>query len=117
MRYPRNLKKGDYIGVTAPSAGITNQVKLLRLDNVKNRKQIANIKEKLEELEKANGIELSEKQREAIYSVSKNNVCVITGGPGTGKTTIIKSIIDLYKNEGKKVVLCAPTRKSCKEND
>ena len=36
MRYPRNLKKGDYIGVTAPSAGITNQVKLLRLDNVKN---------------------------------------------------------------------------------
>ena len=91
--------------------------KLIRLDNVKNRKQIANIKEKLEELEKANGIELSEKQREAIYSVSKNNVCVITGGPGTGKTTIIKSIIDLYKNEGKKVVLCAPTRKSCKEND
>jgi len=91
--------------------------KLIRLDNVKNRKQIANIKEKLEKLEKANGIELSEKQREAIYSVSKNNVCVITGGPGTGKTTIIKSIIDLYKNEGKKVVLCAPTRKSCKEND
>ena len=91
--------------------------KLIRLDNVKNRKQIANIKEKLEELEKANGIELSEKQREAIYSVSKNNVCVITGGPGTGKTTIIKSIIDLYKIEGKKVVLCAPTRKSCKEND
>ena len=36
MRYPRNLKKGDYIGVTAPSAGITNQVKLLRLDNIKN---------------------------------------------------------------------------------
>ena len=91
--------------------------KLIRLDNVKNRKQIANIKEKLEELEKANGIELSENQREAIYSLSKNNVCVITGGPGTGKTTIIKSIIDLYKNEGKKVVLCAPTRKSCKEND
>ena len=91
--------------------------KLIRLDNVKNRKQIANIKEKLEKLEKANDIELSEKQREAIYSVSKNNVCVITGGPGTGKTTIIKSIIDLYKNEGKKVVLCAPTRKSCKKDD
>lgn len=91
--------------------------KLIRLDNVKNRKQIANIKEKLEKLEKANNIELSEKQREAIYSVSENNVCVITGGPGTGKTTIIKSIIDLYKIEGKKVVLCAPTRKSCKEND
>lgn len=84
--------------------------KLIRLDNVKNRKQIAHIKDKLEKLETESGVELSEKQREAIYSVSENNVCVITGGPGTGKTTIIKSIIELYKREGKKVVLCAPTR-------
>lgn len=87
--------------------------KLIRLDNVKNRKQIAFVEEKLEKIEKANGIELSDKQREAIQAVNKHNVCVITGGPGTGKTTIIKSIIELYKNEGKKVVLCAPTRKSC----
>lgn len=87
--------------------------KLIRLDNVENRKHIANVKEKLEKQEKLNEIELSEKQREAIYSVNENNVCVITGGPGTGKTTIIKTIIDLYKREAKKVVLCAPTRKSC----
>jgi len=91
--------------------------KLIRLDNVKNRKQIVKIEEKLEKQEKENKIELSEKQRSAIYSVSKNNVCVITGGPGTGKTTIIKSIIELYEKEGKKVILCAPTRKSSKEND
>lgn len=91
--------------------------KLIRLDNVKNRKQIAFVEDKLEKIEKANGIELSDKQREAIMAVNKHNVCVITGGPGTGKTTIIKSIIELYKNENKKVVLCAPTRKSCKEND
>ncbi len=91
--------------------------KLIRLDNVKNRKQIVKIEEKLEKQEKENKIKLSEKQRSAIYSVSKNNVCVITGGPGTGKTTIIKSIIELYKKEGKKVILCAPTRKSSKEND
>ena len=84
--------------------------KLIRLDNVKNRKQIAFVEEKLEKIEKANGIELSDKQREAIHAVSKHNVCVITGGPGTGKTTIIKSIIELYKDENKKVVLCAPTR-------
>ena len=71
------------------------------------------MQEKLEKIEKANGIELSDKQKEAVEAVSKNNICVITGGPGTGKTTIIKSIIELYKNERKKVVLCAPTRKSC----
>lgn len=91
--------------------------KLIKLDNVKNRKQIANIEEKLEKQEKTNNIELSKKQKEAVFAVSKHNVCVITGGPGTGKTTIIKSIIELYKNEGKKVVLCAPTRKSSKKND
>lgn len=91
--------------------------KLIRLDNVKNRKQITKIEEKIEKQEKQADIELSEKQKEAIKAVSKNNVCVITGGPGTGKTTIIKTIIELYKKEGKKVVLCAPTRKSGKEND
>lgn len=86
--------------------------KLIRLDNVKNRKQIVNVEEKLKVVEKQNNIELSEKQREGVLAVSKNNICVITGGPGTGKTTIIKSIIELYKQEGKKVVLAAPTRKS-----
>lgn len=91
--------------------------KLIRLDNVKNRKQITKIDEKIENQEKQTDIELSEKQKEAIKAVSKNNVCVITGGPGTGKTTIIKTIIELYKKEGKKVVLCAPTRKSSQKND
>ena len=88
--------------------------KLILLDNVKNRKRIDNIETKLERIEKINKIELSDKQREAIYAVNENNVCVITGGPGTGKTTIIKNIIDLYKNEGKKVVLCAPTGRAAK---
>lgn len=55
--------------------------KLIRLDNVKNRKRIANIEEKLEKHEKLNNIELSEKQKEAIYTVNNQNVCVITGGP------------------------------------
>ncbi len=89
--------------------------KLVRLDNVKNRKHITNIEEKLEKVETVNKIELSDKQKEAIYAVNKNNVCVITGGPGTGKTTIIKSIIELYKKEQKKVVLCAPTGRAAKK--
>ncbi len=89
--------------------------KLVRLDNVKNRKRIVFIEEKLEKIEKENKIELSDKQREAIYAVNDHNVCVITGGPGTGKTTIIKSIIELYKKEGKKVVLCAPTGRAAKK--
>lgn len=55
--------------------------KLIRLDNVKNRKHIDFIEDKLEKIERKNNIELSDKQKEAIYAVNKNNVCVITGGP------------------------------------
>ena len=46
--------------------------------------------------------------------VNDNNVSIITGGPGTGKTTIIKTIIDIYKTRGKKVALCAPTGRAAK---
>ena len=56
----------------------------------------------------------SEKQKEAIKMINDNNVSIITGGPGTGKTTIIKTIIDLYKTIGKKTVLCAPTGRAAK---
>ncbi len=49
-----------------------------------------------------------------MESINENNVCVITGGPGTGKTTIIKAIIELYKKHGMKPVLCAPTGRAAK---
>ena len=88
--------------------------KLLTLQNSKNIKKMSNFNKELEKAEKANSIELSEKQKEAIKKVNENNVTVITGGPGTGKTTIIKTLIDIYKIHGKKVVLCAPTGRAAK---
>ena len=88
--------------------------KLLTLLKSKNVKKIDNIKEKLEKQEKQYNIQLSEKQKEAIELVNNNNVCVITGGPGTGKTTIIKNIIDIYKTKKLKVILCAPTGRAAK---
>lgn len=92
--------------------------RLLALNKADNIKKIKNFKTKFKKLEEESNIFLSEKQKEAIKMVNENNVCVITGGPGTGKTTIIKFIIDLFKKqEKKKVVLCAPTRKSCKKNE
>ncbi len=87
---------------------------LVDLDNYLNVKEISNFEKKLKKIEKHSDLKLSEKQREAVISVQEHNVCVITGGPGTGKTTIIKTIIEMYKQEEKKVVLCAPTGRAAK---
>lgn len=87
---------------------------LIALDNYLNVKEISNFEKKLKKIEKHSDLELSEKQREAVIAVQEHNVCVITGGPGTGKTTIIKTIIEMYKQEEKKVVLCAPTGRAAK---
>ncbi len=91
---------------------IASKLKTLRdSQNVKYIKNFdVNIKKKEEKLD----IELSEKQIEAIKQMNENNVCIITGGPGTGKTTIIKFMIEIYKDEKKKVVLCAPTGRAAK---
>ena len=88
--------------------------KLILLDSAQNIKRIAGFDSELEKIEKAGNINLSAKQKEAIQSINSNNVVIITGGPGTGKTTIIKNVIDIYKSHGKKVVLCAPTGQAAK---
>ena len=91
---------------------IAEKLSILKL--AKNIKKIKNFEKKFNDEEKKSNITLSEKQKEAIQLVNDNNVCVITGGPGTGKTTIIKFIIEMYKQEEKKVVLCAPTGRAAK---
>lgn len=86
----------------------------MALDETKNIKKVNNFNSELEKAEKKQDIILSEEQKEAVKAVNDNNVCVITGGPGTGKTTIIKTIIDIYKTRKMKVVLCAPTGRAAK---
>ena len=89
--------------------------RIISLKESKNTKKIKNIDIELKKAEDKIDIELSNKQKEAIKLVNDNNITIITGGPGTGKTTIIKTIIDIYEERKNKVVLCAPTGRAAKK--
>ena len=93
-----------------------NQIaqRITKLDRSRNVKKVSNIEKELKMVEERTDILLSEKQKEAIKAINDNNVTIITGGPGTGKTTIIKSIIEIYKQKKYKIVLCAPTGRAAK---
>ena len=89
--------------------------RIIKLKNAKNMKKVSHIEKELRIVEEKTEIELSEKQKDAIRAINENNVTIITGGPGTGKTTIIKSIIEIYKQKKYKIVLCAPTGRAAKK--
>lgn len=83
---------------------------------------IANFEEILKEVEAKNGLMYNKEQKQAIYEALTSQVLVITGGPGAGKTTIIKAIIDVYqhihhydtKTLMTKLALLAPTGRASK---
>lgn len=78
-----------------------------------------NLNQKIEELEERNGIKYDKVQKNAIKKAITNNVTIITGGPGTGKTTIIKAIVyllrEVFKAKEKDIALLAPTGRAAKK--
>src|ERR1700751_3909098 len=64
--------------------------------------------------ERQTGKTLAPSQREALKTVLKNRVVVITGGPGVGKTTLVNSILMILRAKGLKCLLCAPTGRAAK---
>ncbi|MDD3946419.1 MAG: ATP-dependent RecD-like DNA helicase [Clostridia bacterium] len=87
--------------------------KLLKLNNEAQELDI-NIDGELDRFESENSIALHTKQREAVALAINRGTVVITGGPGTGKTTIIKCILSLMSARGHKVLLAAPTGRAGK---
>ncbi|MEG2929952.1 MAG: ATP-dependent RecD-like DNA helicase [Oscillospiraceae bacterium] len=87
--------------------------KLAELLEVKE-KAGENLDSQIADIETINGIRYAPKQLEAIEKVCSSNVSIITGGPGTGKTTLVKAIIALFEMQANKISLCAPTGRAAK---
>jgi exodeoxyribonuclease V alpha subunit len=65
-------------------------------------------------IEKKTGLELSDSQHEAIEQILKSKISIMTGGPGVGKTTIVKSLLGIIEAKSLRVSLCAPTGRAAK---
>lgn len=72
------------------------------------------VKEKIANSSAEMGIELAPEQEKAVLYASNAYISIITGGPGTGKTTIIRVLTDYFTSEKRKAVLCAPTGRAAK---
>jgi len=75
---------------------------------------LKNADKEIEKIEKEEKITLADAQREAVRCAISSGLTVITGGPGTGKTTTINFIIKLFEKQGEKIALCAPTGRAAK---
>ncbi|MCI5970947.1 MAG: ATP-dependent RecD-like DNA helicase [Oscillospiraceae bacterium] len=88
--------------------------KIKELSSVSFDEDENRILNEIEQIEKYQKISLAENQKSAVINALKCGVSIITGGPGTGKTTIINTVIELLKMRGLKVVLTAPTGRAAK---
>lgn len=92
--------------------GVARRLRILAAEKVEQDQ--LDIEVELEAIERESGIILAEQQREAVKEAISNGVLVITGGPGTGKTTTINTIIRLMEKLKLSIALAAPTGRASK---
>ncbi len=91
-----------------------NTAKMLHDLNISCETEEKKIEKKIEKLGKKYGYELDELQKQAVVTAAGHGLLILTGGPGTGKTTTINAIIDYFEAEGLEVRLAAPTGRAAK---
>lgn len=88
--------------------------KMLTDINIKAKYDIGKIEDKILNIEDKEGIVLDDLQRQAVIESISSGLIIITGGPGTGKTTTINTIIKYFESEGESIALAAPTGRAAK---
>lgn len=91
-----------------------NTAKMLHDLNISADLADESVEEKLRTIEAQTDTKLEEKQREAVLQAVNHGLLVITGGPGTGKTTTINTLIRYFTSEGMEILLAAPTGRAAK---
>ncbi|HLR34029.1 MAG TPA: ATP-dependent RecD-like DNA helicase [Tissierellales bacterium] len=114
--YIENIEEGTRV-YYMPFHKAENNVskKVLELSRVKLDNIDIDIKKEIEKIEETGEIKFANKQRESIKEAIEQGLLVITGGPGTGKTTILNAIIKIFEKKDLKVVLGAPTGRAAKK--
>ena len=92
--------------------GVTTHV--MRLLSGKSAWSGIDLSKAIQWVEERNQIQLSESQRNAVQLAVQNKFCIVTGGPGVGKTTTVNSILKIIKAKKAQVLLCAPTGRAAK---
>jgi exodeoxyribonuclease V alpha subunit len=109
-------RQGDKVYLTALYASEVGLARrLLALTAQPKQLQLMDQDETIRAVQKELKIDLTQNQLQAVREALEKKVMVITGGPGTGKTTIINSIIKLYARNGQKILLAAPTGRAAKK--
>ncbi|MBQ9773417.1 MAG: ATP-dependent RecD-like DNA helicase [Clostridia bacterium] len=88
--------------------------KLLLLDKVCPVMDTVNIDSFIRREERESGMQYAAKQRQAIIDALENGVMLLTGGPGTGKTTVVRALLHIFSSMDLKIALCAPTGRAAK---
>lgn len=91
-----------------------NTASMLKDLNIDYEVSITAIEQRIFEIEKQSGMQLDDKQRQAVIEAARHGILILTGGPGTGKTTTINTMIQFFEREGLDIYLAAPTGRAAK---
>ncbi len=110
----KETEEGDIIYLSRYYYMELNTAKMLYDLNIKYDVSREDLDRTIKKIEERSEVALDEMQKHAIAAAAGNGIVVITGGPGTGKTTTVDALIQYFESEGLEIFLCAPTGRAAK---